>query len=54
MRKESLFTADKMTAKRAYQSPTINVVKLGTMTILAGSQSGETPQLTNDEGDYEF
>ena len=40
--------------KRVYQSPAINVVKLGTMTILAGSnESSKAPQLTND-GDYEF
>ena len=37
MRKESLFTADKMTAKRVYQSPAMRVVKLGTTSILAGS-----------------
>ena len=46
---------DLSTAKRVYQSPAIKMVKLGTATILAGSDQGvNTPQLTNDEGDYEF
>ena len=54
MRKESLFTADNLSAKRVYQSPAINVVKLGQTAILAGSQAAETPDLTNDTGDYDF
>ena len=56
MRKESLFTVENMTTKRVYQSPAIRMVKLGTTSILAGSgePQGQTPDLTNDEGDYEF
>ena len=45
MRKKS-FTADKLIAKRVYHSPTINVVKLGTATILTGS---DKPTTTNEE-----
>ena len=50
MRKESLFTADKLAAKRVYQSPAINVVKLGTMAILAGSDKPTTTNETLEEG----
>ena len=40
-----------MTAKREYQSPAMKVVKLGTMTILAGSDKPTTTNESLEDGD---
>ena len=46
MRKESLFTAEHVLAKRVYQSPAMRLVKLEVTTILAGSNKSAQ---TNEE-----